>query len=164
MDRKLTICGVDPGKSGALVNLDGAGVVRASLLMPVCTAANGKTFVDGGAIAAWLRATPCDELWLEDVYSMPDDTPLTALSLGDSKGVVKGVAWALGIKLRFVHPSVWKRDLGCTRDKDTSRARARALFGPRLPPAAWKRNGLLSTEGKCEAALIGLWGLLNDAQ
>lgn len=161
MKSPLTICGVDPGKTGALVNLDGAGVVRASLLMPVSTASNAKTFVDGGAIAAWLRSWPCDELWLEDVYSMPDDTPLTSFSLGDSKGAVKGVAWALGIKLRFVHPSVWKRALDCTRDKNTSRARARELLGPRLPPAAWKRGGLLSTEGKCEAALIGLYGLLN---
>lgn len=79
--------------------------------------------------------------------------PVNAFSFGENKGHVKMAAAAVGARRRFVSPAVWKRDLRCTADKDTSRQRARQLFPNDVQ--------LLKSEAKCEAALIALYGLLN---
>lgn len=95
---------------------------------------------------------------------MPSDGHVGAFSFGDSKGTLKGVAWGAGVALHFVSPAVWKRNLRCTSDKNQTKARARQLLGPRAGPTAFKRLGALSTEGKCEAGLIALYGLLASTE
>ena len=65
----------------------------------------------------------------------------------------KGVCAGLGIPREYVAPQVWKQDLGLIgAAKNASKPRARGLM-----PGCFQ---LLSSEGKAEAALIGLWACL----
>jgi hypothetical protein len=56
-------------------------------------------------------------------------------------------------QLRFIHPSMWKRRIGVGRDKNQTKQFARQVF----------RDCKLATsnEGKCEALLIALYGVLH---
>lgn len=72
---------------------------------------------------------------------------LVTLSL--AAGGAYGAAVALGASVEFPTASVWKRNLGVTASKTTSRLRARELFGDTIPPTC--------RIDRCEAALIAYW-------
>ena len=78
---------------------------------------------------------------------------MQAFSFGEGKGILKGVCAGLRIPRQYVSPQVWKADLGLIgAAKNASKPRAQGLI-----PGCLK---LLSSEGKAEAALIGLWACL----
>jgi hypothetical protein len=149
----LRLLGIDPGHSGALafLDLDAATLVVAA--MPTVTLPNGKTYVDEGALSNLVGSLAPSIAFIEDVYSSPQMGVVSAFSFGEGKGVLKGVLAGLGVERRYVSPAKWKADLGTSSDKDHTKALARKLFP--------KCRAILRSEGKCEAALIGLWGALS---
>jgi Holliday junction resolvasome RuvABC endonuclease subunit len=151
------ICGIDPGSKGALAFVDArTGRLVATYALPVrreARATKDKTVVDEEALLLLLRKHAPGEVWVEDVFSSPQMKPVSAFSFGENKGHMKMAAAAVGAARRFVAPAVWKRDMRCTADKDTSRLRARQLFPNDVH--------FLASEAKCEAALIALFGLLS---
>jgi Holliday junction resolvasome RuvABC endonuclease subunit len=152
-----TVLGVDPGLKGALAFVEPDGTLVAVYAMPTYRQQRShgkfKTFIDEDALVDIVRTHRPTEAWLEDVFSSSQMGVVSSFSFGEGKGILKGALRALGVELRYVHPSVWKRDLGCTADKNQTKARARRLF-----PFQAK---LLKSEGKCEAALIALYGVLS---
>jgi crossover junction endodeoxyribonuclease RuvC len=69
-------------------------------------------------------------------------------------GIIKGVCAALALPFEEIDPIDWKRELGVTSDKDTSRALATKLFPSWA--ATFKRA---KDEHRAEAALIGWYGV-----
>ena len=81
--------------------------------------------------------------------------------LQNKKGLVKGVFNRVYDKYDLMNDCmslgihrIWKKDLGCTADKDQSRMRASEL----MPNAShlWRQK---NQDGIAEASLIAYWGI-----
>jgi crossover junction endodeoxyribonuclease RuvC len=147
----MSIVGIDPGLSGALAILDVEAATLGTCALPTYTR-NEKTYVDAVKLAGILRGRGATHAFVEDVFSSPQMGVVSAFTFGEGKGVLHGVLAGLLIEERLVSPARWKGDLGTSADKKHSKALARRLF-----PAC---GSTLRSEGKCEAALIALWGAL----
>lgn len=74
---------------------------------------------------------------------------MTAFSFGLGTGRLQAAIELLGIDPDYVEPSVWKRSLGATSDKQSTKQLALTL----LPHGAQA----LTSEAKAEASLIALY-------
>jgi Holliday junction resolvasome RuvABC endonuclease subunit len=152
------ILGIDPGLKGALAFVSKRGDLLGVFKMPTYRQERSrgkfKTFVDGAALTKLIDQFTPDTYWIEDVFSSSQMGVVSSFSFGEGKGILKGIAAARGIEPFYVHPAVWKRDIGVTSEKRSSIIKAKRLF-----PFQQK---LLTSEGKCEAALIALYGLLTS--
>ena len=112
--------GIDPGKDGALAMIDPSGHVTIF------------TFSGGAGEAVYVAA--CFQLKgkckcaLEQVGAMPKQSPKSMFSFGENYGFIRGVLEAFGISYQTVRPQVWKKEFGCTSDKQTSIDTAHRLF------------------------------------
>lgn len=151
--------GIDPGLKGALALLDSYGELLEVADMPVM----GKRGVSAKGVADilfdWTTGTT-DEIacGIEDVYSRPGQGVSSVFSFGRSKGVVEAAAAASGMRLVYVHPQTWKRQMKVTKHKGSSRN----LATERWPSSAdlFKR---IKDDGRAEAALIGLWVMVHGS-
>lgn len=148
--------GFDPGNKGALALYDTAApkVIEAWALPVIIEqrSKTKKTFIDEMGLCALLRSIgEVGEVWIEDVFSSSQMGVVSAFSFGEGKGIIKGcVAGVLKLAPHYVSPATWKAAMRVTADKNQTKRMARAIF----------RASPLSTEGKCEAALIALYGSL----
>lgn len=117
---RLTV-GIDPGLSGGVAALDGAGTVVGIWPMPV---AGGEVHPAG--LADLFRSLRCldshqdiGRVCLEKVAAMPKQGVSSTFTFGSGWGMVRGVCAALGIPVQLVPPTVWKKRvlLGFTHDK-----------------------------------------------
>lgn len=146
----MTTLGIDPGFKGGLAFLTDTRTAVA-YNMPVEKRPNGKTYLDPHETVRLIELHGPVEAWIEDVYSSPQMGVTSSFSFGEGKGTLIGILAALRVPVRLVSPAVWKREMRLSSAKDEAKRLARGIFGgPKV----------LSTEGKCEAALIGLYGLL----
>jgi hypothetical protein len=137
---------VDPGRSGAVAVLDAGGqLIRLhdaksenALATEVLAQVIREESVHGSVAFAVERPL---------AFRVDNGASLITLSL--ASGAAFGVAAALGAWVEFPSASVWKRKLGVTSDKGTSKSRARELFGDALPKVC--------RDDKAEAALIAFW-------
>lgn len=154
----MTMIGIDPGCSGALVVLTPDCTLLDCLLMP--TVKNGKSSrVNGAAIAAFLsKYTKYDRAgthaYLEAVHAMPKQGVSSVFTFGHAAGVAEGILQGLGIAYTLVPPQTWKKRAGLIgQDKDAARSRAIQLW------PAWRD---LDLKGKgqafADAALIARFG------
>lgn len=149
------IIGVDPGLSGAVAFVSDAGDLVDVIDMPVT----------GGRVDGYLLALEIDRhtagetarAVIEDVHAMPKQGVTSTFKLGRSVGIIDGVLGALCIPTQHVAPSRWKRAMGVTADKGTSRRLAIATW-----PAAAASFARVKDDGRAEAALIAKWGLDHD--
>lgn len=149
----MIILGIDPGNKGALAFIDSeTKKVIKTYKMPT-SYIGAKQNVDPERLAEIIRTHKPDVGVIEDVFSRPRDGRVGVFTFGQGKGILIGVLAALGVPRAFVAPAKWKRDLKVTSDKQSSRILARTLYP--------EPTDLTSTEGKCEAILIGLWYALN---
>lgn len=145
------VIGVDPGLTGALALLDSYGQLLDVHDMPVM----GKG-VSARGVADIIRDFQTDirevVCVIEDVHSMPKQGVASSFGFGRSKGVVEGAAAAAGLRIIYVTPALWKRQMKVTAKKGSSRD----LATDRWPKFAdqFKR---VKDDGRAEAALIGLW-------
>jgi crossover junction endodeoxyribonuclease RuvC len=138
-------CGVDPGKTGAIafVSPDGQDVIVHD--MPV---AGGE--VDAVTFFNLVSVTRPQAAIIEQVASRPGQGVRSVFSFGQSYGVAIGVLGAMGVSLRRVAPSTWKKTFGLIgRDKDASRAEAIRLFPKAAPLLARKKD-----DGRAESILL----------
>lgn len=116
--------GIDPGKDGALAVL---GYREAPILVP---------FNEDG-YASWLRcltlATRNDVggsvfCVVEHVGAMPGQGVTSCFSFGQNFGFILGLLTAFCVPCELVRPQRWKKEFGCTSDKNTSIKVAQRLF------------------------------------
>jgi len=112
-----TICGIDPGKSGAIAVIDGSGVVV-------------ETFVDssiGNTIKDVLTGRDGVYVYLEKVHSFPNQGVSSSFAFGRAFGEIIGCLDALEIPYEFVSPQKWQKGLGLPKKKDGATEHKRAL-------------------------------------
>jgi crossover junction endodeoxyribonuclease RuvC len=148
----MSIVGIDPGLHGAVAILDPEAGTLSTFAMPTYRRGE-KNYVDAVRLAGALRNRGITHGFIEDVFAMPDQGVVSMFTFGEGKGVLRGVLAGLEIEEVMVTPAKWKADLRTSADKKHTKLLARRLF-----PDCGKQ---LSSEGKCEAALIALWGVLS---
>lgn len=151
---RRTLLGIDPGVKGSMALLGGRGNGLCVKRLPVLIReGSSRAFkqIDAAKLYGMLvELGPIDECVLEDVRSVPGDGHVGAFSFGHTKGIIEGVLGSVGIRIRYVAPSVWKGKMGLTRDKKLSRALAERAF-PSVKFGSYD---------DCEAALLALYGVL----
>lgn len=161
MGPQMRIAGIDPGSKGAIAFINTETGECGAWSLPVkkrLKATRATTELDANACFALLRDHgPFDEVWIEDVHSLPTDGHVGVFSFGMNKGGLVAVVELLGYNiddetLKYVHASIWKPALNVSSDKAATKKVARLLF------RECKRA--TSNEGKCEALLIALYGVL----
>jgi crossover junction endodeoxyribonuclease RuvC len=149
------VLGIDPDAYGALafVNRDTGALVEI-LDMPQLNVQPAR-LVDPFQLAAILDewGTRIGDAYIEKAWARPRDPPSFAFRVGHNYGVLVGVVRAHFIRLNVVTPQAWKKAMGCTSDKETSREAASLKF-----PADARRWGLKKHHGRAEAALLAAYG------
>ena len=160
----MIIIGIDPGVSGAAALVNHCGLLEVFDLPVTRSEADGRTKskLDGRDLAVMLRealrrldgATESVEIWLEDVHAMPAKKSGSGAnsSLMHSKGVIEGVAGALGYPVFLVGSRKWKGLFGADADKANSISLALKLY-PDAPITLKKHHN------RAEALLIARYGL-----
>jgi crossover junction endodeoxyribonuclease RuvC len=149
------IIGIDPGLSGALAILSDDGVAVDVLDLPTMQVGDGGKRVARIVNAIGLRFLlryEKDAVGMV-VMEMPQPmgrhiSPLVLMSMGQSAGIIEGVASVF--PFTRVAPHIWKKALGLGHDKEMSRARAQQLF-PNIDLSRKKDHN------RAEALLIAYW-------
>lgn len=99
---------------------------------------------------------------VEQVHAMPKQGVSSTFTFGTGYGMILGILRANGIIPQDAEPSVWKRKLRVTADKQTSIHRAMKLFpNTSLLPTPRCR---VPSDGLAEALLIAEYGRLTYKQ
>jgi len=169
--------GIDPGLSGAVAALDGAGRVISLQDTPTIEQRVGKhvrnTYAEPGMAsliegiirsATLASCTECGVvdrelisshavIMIENVHAMPKQGVSSSFSFGVGYGVWRGIIATLGIPYHRVEPTVWKKALGLPKAKGAAVARALKLF-PRAEIGHAYRGRMIYSDGRAEALLI----------
>lgn len=152
--------GADPGLNGAIAVLDWANG-------QIVTMSDTPTFTLKGKLKIDMRAL-CDLVdniaaiyapalaVLEEVHAMPEQGVVSTFNFGFNAAALQMAVVAAGLPMRLVPASAWKRIMGVTADKDSSR-----LMASRLLPASahlWARK---KDDGRAEAALLAYYASKN---
>jgi crossover junction endodeoxyribonuclease RuvC len=162
MSRLILSC--DPGVTGAWSLLTAAGEFIHVDDMPIMQDASTK-WVDAEALSSALfqhiagRETTAV---VERVHAMPKNGSVAAFSQGMTLASLLATLQMVRVRIEFVSPGVWKRQLGMVFAKDdgervrkeASRCKARMLF-----PAALDRLDRKKDHNRGEALLLGAWYL-----
>lgn len=155
----LSFLAIDPGLNGAIAvwrPQSGDLFVEDMPTLTLNRSGKDKRSVDAVSLNLVLRRLCRDyEIGLaliEQSGARPNEGLGSAHANGRNWGTAYGALTAREAPVEIVPPLVWKRDMGCPRDKDGARARASAL----LPKHAefWR---LAKHDGRAEAALMALY-------
>lgn len=161
--RKIIIIGIDPGLDGAAALISHTGFLDLFDLPSVVIESKGRNRrkIDAVKLAYLVRDAMLRhglgehvEVWLEDVHAMPSSKSGSAAntSLMHTKGVIEGVAGALGLSVYLVPAQRWKAKFGLGADKGDAIEHARAIY-PNAPLTLKKHHN------RAEACLIARHGL-----
>jgi crossover junction endodeoxyribonuclease RuvC len=155
----VSVLGVDIGATGAIALLEDNGQLVDVWDMPCLRdgPANRRT-VNAPLLAEIIYKSHAGRAFVERVGPRPMEGAVGAFAFGDAKGVVRGCLAAAAIPAVFITPVTWKRVVGIPPGKDMKdMARSNAIN--RWPGLASKFARKMD-DGRAEAALIGLAGLL----
>jgi hypothetical protein len=116
--------GIDPGKDGAMAIL---GYCHSPVIAPF----------DEIGYVGWLRRLVEESRYevsseffcvVEHVNAMPGQGVTSCFSFGQNFGFILGLLTAFRIPYELVRPQKWKKEFGCTSDKNTSIEVAQRLF------------------------------------
>lgn len=162
----MMMIGIDPGAHGAIAVVNEAREVLAVTDMPVTQVQKGKRMisrVNPQLLAATVRGLMMTHpgqyrACVEQVGAMPGQGVSSTFEFGRGYGAVLGVLGALQVPALNVTPLAWKRTFALGRSKDASRNRVMELY-----PGLADQLDRVKDDGRAEAVLIALWGLLRGA-
>lgn len=149
--------GIDPGKTGAIAVIDNTGTDVWQI--------HDMPYEGGEVVGIWLaemlnnlidpREDPHTQVtaWIEKVAAYPGQGVSSVFQFGQGYGTILGVCATLGVRTHRVTPAVWKRSMGVTKDKGTSRRLAAELW-----PAWSDHYRRVKDDGRAEACLIAEYG------
>lgn len=152
---KVTI-GIDPGRDGAIAVL---GYRETPIVIPFDEAeyANQLRRLDTArrfVVPSTSSGKPKVDVFcvVEHVGAMPGQGVTSCFSFGQNFGFILGLLTAFHIPYELVRPQRWKKEFGCTSDKNTSIAVAKRLF----PGVDLRRTERCTKDhdGKAEALLM----------
>lgn len=143
--------GIDPGKTGAIVSLDGDGAVSWSRPMPDTPQ----------ELARLLRDHVTARVIVERQFAMPEQGRSSTLTIGIGYGVILGVCAGLDIPLELVRAQDWQKVMlrGEGKAKGVDLKRQYVAVAERMWPSVTFRGpkgGM--NDGKAAAALIAEYG------
>ncbi len=157
------IVGIDVGARGALAKLARSGVLDEVADMPVLhDGPANRANVNAPLLSELLARWHVEAAYIEYVGARPGEGAVGAFAFGRSRGVVEGCCGALGIPVAFLTPPSWKRLVGIPPGRDAKDA-ARAEAIRRWPDKA-AFFARIRDDGRAEAALIGVAGLMREAR
>ncbi len=143
------ILGVDNGIFGALSFYDGTELM--CYRMPVFE--GERKAIDVHGLIKIIETNKPTHAYVEKLTPLPKISGLTAFSMGHSEGLVLAALTCLNIPYTLVRPAVWKKAMGCSADKDSTRQRASQLM-----PQFADNWPLKKDIDIAEASLIALYG------
>jgi hypothetical protein len=155
----MSILGVDIGATGAIALLSDRGELIDVFDMPTLhDGPKHRRTVNAPLLAEIIYKSHASRAFVERVGPRPMEGAVGAFAFGDAKGVVRGCLAAAAIPAVNITPAQWKRVVGVPPGKDM-KDMARSVAINRWPGQAdkFKRK---CDDGRAEAALIGLAGLL----
>lgn len=158
------IIGIDPGLTGAIAVLNDKGELLLVADIPVCPIPGnkqGKSWVDGKGLYELLSPfAKRGHAWIEMVGASARRGPgrqgtVSAASLGDSRGAIRGCLEAMGVPVDWVRPEVWKKRMALTGLGDDAKHASRMLAS-----RYWGQDMFMRVKDhdRAEAALIALYG------
>lgn len=148
----MAIIGIDPGASGGLAFLADIGDVLGWQKMPDTT----TDLVE--ALRGWNTVYAGSVVYAESVHSSPQMGVSSAFKFGRNVGVIEGVLTALGLRIEYVSPQRWQKEMGClTKGRtlaggDREKKNANKAAAQRLFP------GVKVTHAIADALLIAEYG------
>lgn len=145
----VTYVGIDPGKKGAFVAINGAEQIVAC-----------EKTVTGEELQIFCAIHKPRHVFLEKAQSMPRQGIASAFNYGCGYGELIGVLTAMAIPFTLVRPSYWTKALHVGTADGEPKARSAEAFKRLFPntEAARTPRGKLH-DGIVDASLIALYGL-----
>jgi len=155
----MLICGVDPGKKGGMVILDGSGSIVAKATMFLVN----KTEFDPVAYSAFLKNDrySVDHVLVEKVSAMPGNGNVSMFTFGQAFMFCQLVPKMLQIPITLVTPQMWQKVMHVGIEK-TIEPKKRSLIAacrlfPNLDLRASERCSV-QHDGLVDALLLAEWG------
>ena len=145
----MIIVGIDPGNNGGIALLRHGQLIYADHLPIV-----GKT-LSGHLLNNWFADIEPDTpamVVVEQVHAMPRQGVSSTFNFGKAVGIIEGVIAARGLPVTYVTPQKWKKAMGVTADKNSSRQLAINLW-----PTEADLFRRVKDADRAEAALIAEW-------
>lgn len=156
----MSVLGIDIGVTGALALVDQFGELQDVWEMPCLRdGPKNRRTINAPLLAEIVYKSHATRAFVEAVGPRPQEGAVGAFAFGDSKGVVRGVLAAAGIPIVFIQPTQWKRVVSIPPGKLGTKDAARSQALGRWPHMA-EHFKLIKDDGKAEAALIAVAGLL----
>lgn len=158
----MYFCGVDPGKEGAFVIINEDKEIVGFKKMPTIPFKKTTLQFDILGIVSFFKFTFSElsplKVFIEQIHSAPGQGVVSAFSMGEGFGILKGVLASLTIPHSLVEPNVWKKELmaGLPKDKMASVVVASRLF-PGCHDVLKKVKGA-PDHNMADALLIAEWG------
>ena len=166
------IMGVDPGLKGALCltrllenerSLVAWDIPTSTEVKPGRGRKKKRTTINEEQLAEFICGIGAEyqvkHIYIERVANRPGEGGSSSFNFGTGYGILRGMlTYQFGREsYSLISPAVWKRAMGCGSDKRSSLVRCMEYFGDEYRHLWFgKKMGLL--DGRCEAALIGLYG------
>jgi crossover junction endodeoxyribonuclease RuvC len=152
-----SICGIDPGLSGAVAILAQDGVILVEDL-PVHMIRSGRrqrSELDLSGLYAILQAhNTIRHIYIEDVAARPGQGVVSMFRFGYAAGAIAGLVTALQFPVTFVPPRMWQKAIGIGPLPDEARQRAGQLY-----PGIAGRLVRKKDCNRADAILIARYGL-----
>lgn len=156
----MNVLGIDIGVTGGVALLGEGGVLLDVWDMPCLhDGPRNRRTINAPLLAELVYKSHAAKSFVEAVGPRPGEGAVGAFAFGDCKGVIRGVLAAAAIPTLFIQPAQWKRVVGLKPGKEGAKDQARAEAIRRWPSHAGK-FALMKDDGKADAALIGLAGLI----
>ena len=158
------IVGIDIGASGALALLTEAGELINVADMPILRdGPKNRPTVNGPLLADIVTRWRPARAFIEYVGARPGEGAVGAFAFGRSRGIVEGVLGACRVPAAHIAPAAWKRAVGLPAGRDGAKDAARSAAIARWPQHA-AMFARVKDDGRAEAALIALAGLMREAR
>ena len=160
--------GIDPGLTGGIALVEQEGDRRRVLLaVDIPTfGEDAKRRVNVLAVLRRLQSFKITAGFIERAQAMPDQGASSGFIYGRATGALEACILGLGVPMRVIESSAWKKEHGLIRPKDIDsdawkkvvkeKSRQRALF---LHPECRDMMPLKQDHGRAEAVLIADHGL-----
>lgn len=152
------ILGIDPGLGGAIAFYwpeDNNCEIYDTPTHTVTVNGSKKRVIDLYQYAELIhqRAHHVHLAVIEDVHAMPKQGVTSSFTFGFVAGAAQAICAAYRVPVHLVKPAAWKRQLGLTADKDSSRRKASQMFPQHA--GLWPNKG---HDGRAEALLLAWYG------
>jgi len=149
--------GIDPGKSGGIVFLNGDKIIE----MYKCP----NTIEDMAELLEPYRLSWDSNLsvtaYIEQVHAFPSDGRSSVFKFGTNYGIWQGLLGANRIETKFIAPQVWMRSLELPKSKLERKRKIKSIAQKVID-----KQGLLKkkvTLNTSDAVLIGMYGVITTA-